>query len=82
MEIEAKICNYNVTSDILISIMFEAHKNSQISKLYLTLNRCVLFWLAIYIEVQSEKKCDEEIKYFITIMHSFNFLCYRSGYNL
>lgn len=39
LEIETKICNYSVASDILISIMFEAHKNPQISKLYLTLNR-------------------------------------------
>lgn len=39
LEIEAEICNYSMTSDILISIMFEAHENSQISKLYLTLNR-------------------------------------------
>ena len=39
LEIGAEICNYSMTSDILISIMLEAHESSQISKLYSTLNR-------------------------------------------
>lgn len=65
LEIEAEICKRTLTSDNPISILFESHENSQTSKLSMSVLsiRCILVWLAIFIAVQNEKKCNKEIQY-------------------